>query len=507
MSEISKFADDFVSLCKANANKQLVRFVLETGKKDYSYEDIMNYTKKYISFFKSKGLKKGDTVVTILPNSVECIVAFFAAIAGGYNFAPLSCQVTEREFRNWVNIVKPSLVIRKSGICEFESFIETFECECDGDLSWLPSRGGEFDSSLNPKVYLMTSGTTGSPKAMAIDANKLWSSGKAFSNFYQISEKAVRFWNYLPMSYLGGLYNLALIPLCCGGSFVISEPFSGKTILNYWSFVESNEIDALWLVPSIMQGLLKIAKLVGKGKGGRQHKEIRIAFLGTAPVQLKQKEEFESVFGIRLYENFALSESTFLTAENEENIRFREQGSVGAVLPYVSLKMIPVEGIENTNVIWIKSPFLFDGYLDENGMVDLELDEEGYFNSKDLGYFNPDNIMVLVGRNRDIIKKGGLFVSLVEVENVVKQYPAVDDVVAVPVKSDFYGESFVICVIFKPEIDEENEKEKLHVWLIDNIVKYKVPERIYIYKDFPRTASGKIQKNKIAYELENKNEK
>lgn len=368
MSEISKFADDFVSLCKANANKQLVRFVLETGKKDYSYEDIMNYTKKYISFFKSKGLKKGDTVVTILPNSVECIVAFFAAIAGGYNFAPLSCQVTEREFRNWVNIVKPSLVIRKSGICEFESFIETFECECDGDLSWLPSRGGEFDSSLNPKVYLMTSGTTGSPKAMAIDANKLWSSGKAFSNFYQISEKAVRFWNYLPMSYLGGLYNLALIPLCCGGSFVISEPFSGKTILNYWSFVESNEIDALWLVPSIMQGLLKIAKLVGKGKGGRQHKEIRIAFLGTAPVQLKQKEEFESVFGIRLYENFALSESTFLTAENEENIRFREQGSVGAVLPYVSLKMIPVEGIENTNVIWIKSPFLFDGYLDENGL-------------------------------------------------------------------------------------------------------------------------------------------
>ncbi len=502
MNEYSKFTDDYKALCKKNADKQMIRFVMEDRKEDYTYKQIFSYTRKYLSFYAEKGLKKGDTIVTSLPNSVECIVAFFAAVMGGYNFAPLSCQVTEREFNNWIKIVHPSLVIRKKDICEYDSSIETYECECDGDLSWLPSEESDIENDSNSKVYLMTSGTTGTPKAMSIDANKLWSSGKAFASFYGITDKAIRFWNYLPMSYLGGLYNLALIPLCCGGSFVISEPFSGKTILNFWTFVENNGIDALWIVPSIMQGLLKIAKLVGKRKGTKKRDEIKIAFLGTAPVHLNQKEEFEELFGIRLYENFALSESTFLTAESEENIRFREEGSVGAILPYASLKLIPIEGVNNTNIIWIKSPYLFDGYLDENGNVDIELDDEGYFNSKDLGCFNSDNLLVLAGRNRDIIKKGGLFVSLVEVENVVKQYPNVEDVTAVPIHSDFYGESFIICVIFKSGINEEMEKEKLHAWLIDNIVKYKIPEKIYIYKEFPRTASGKIQKNVIAKELE-----
>ena len=169
-------------------------------------------------------------------------------------------------------------------------------------------------------------------------------------------------------------------------------------------------------------------------------------------------------------------------------------------MPYVDIKLKPIEGIKDTNVIWIKTPYLFDGYLDENGNVELELDEEGYFNSKDLGTFNSDSVLILAGRNRDIIKKGGLFVSLVEVENVINKLPEIEEAVAVPVTNDFYGESYVLCVIFKNQSNEQIEK--LHAWMLDNFVKYKLPEKIYAYTEFPRTASGKIQKKKIAEKLE-----
>lgn len=502
MNEYTSFAADFSRLCRDNHNRTLIVVVDENGKKKFSYADVEHIVDKMLTLFRKSGLKKGDTVVSIMPNSVECITCFFAALKGGYGFAPLACQVTNREFDNWLDLVKPRLIIKKQGVADYTSDIKVLNCNCDGDLSWLPESDGIDTGDNGSKVYLLTSGTTGTPKAMVIDGNKLWSSGIAFANCYGMLDSAVRFWNYLPMSYLGGLYNLALIPMCCGGSFVISEPFSGKTIINYWSFVQNNEITALWIVPSILQGLLKIAKLTGGSKKKNNLSTIKIAFIGTAPVQLTQKEEFEEMFGFRLYENFALSESTFLTAESEDNIRYREQSSVGKPLPYVSLKLKPVDGIANTNTIWIKSPYLFDGYLDKSGSVELELDEDGFFNSKDLGYINSDGVLVLAGRNRDIIKKGGLFVSLVEIEDVINKLPEVEEATAVPIPSNFYGETYVLCVVFKKNI--EGQKEKLHAWMLENFVKYKLPDKIYTYTEFPRTASGKIQKKVIAEGLVNK---
>ena len=500
MNDVSMFSEDFIELVDSNRENELIRFAMEGKRVSYTYDEVLTLIKRYLTLFADNGLKMGDTIVTVLPNSVECVVAFFAAVIGGYNFAPLSCQVTEREFLNWIGIVNPQIIIRKTGVGDYGSAVKTIECNCDADLSWLPTEEKEILHGNSSNIYLMTSGTTGSPKAMSIDANKLWNSGKAFCRYYSVLDKHPRFWNYLPMSYLGGLFNLAFIPLACGGSFVVSEPFSGKTMINFWSFVESNSIDSLWFVPSIIQGLLKISNLIGKGNS-RGH-SIKTAFLGTAPIRIEQKEEFEELFGIRLYENFALSESTFLTAENEDDIRYREQSSVGKVLPYVDIRIKPIDGVDNIGGIWIKTPYLFNGYVDSSGKVEIELDENGFFNTKDLGSFNADDVLVLAGRERDIIKKGGMFVSLVEVENVVKQYQAVDDAVAVPIEDDFYGESFVLCVIFDEKVDRVREKEKLHAWLLDNLVKYKLPNKIHTFKEFPRTSSGKIRKKELLRVLE-----
>lgn len=497
------FAEDFELLCEQKKDDVMIVYQYDAKKSSYTYAEVLNLSKRFLTFFQKNGLQAGDTVVTIMPNSPEVIIAFFAAMLGGLNYAPLPCAVSKREFDNWIRVVQPKMIIKKKGGAVGSNLqMASFECECNGDLSWLSDEEAGFETGTVSHIYLMTSGTTGSPKAISINTNKLWSSAKAFAQFYHIEESSYRFWNYLPMSYLGGLYNLALIPLCCKGSFVISESFSGKTMLNYWNFVTNNGITALWLVPSIVQGLIKISRLVGTQNTSHLAGEVKIAFLGTAPIQLSMKEEFEKVFGLRLYENFALSESTFLTAEEDTNIEFREQGSVGKKMPNIFLKVIPVEGVEKIGVIWIKTPFLFEGYLLEDGTLDIPLDEDGYFNTKDLGYINGNNILVLAGRNRDIIKRGGQFISLNEIEAVVGELPYIENVAAVPVKHDFYGEVYVLCVIFKQQEETEKQKEQLHTWMLDNFAAYKVPDRIYVCHSFPKTASGKIQKNKIAEEIE-----
>ncbi len=468
------------------------------GIQRYTYADVLKYCRRYAAYFQRTGIKAGDRIVTVLPNSAEAVLCFFSAMMMGIDYAPLPCTVTQREFDKWLSIVRPALIVRKSGIAEYESTVRTVDCICDGDLSWIgEDEFSDCGAEHTSHICLMTSGTTGEPKAMLIDAERLWRSGDAFISCYGLKNSGVRFWNYLPMSYLGGLFNLAIIPLCCGGSFVISEPFSGKTILNFWNFVKKHSITALWFVPSIIQGLLKLSDLVGKNVYGDTCDSIRIAFLGTAPIMLDQKNGFEEVFGIRLYENFALSETTFLTAENRDDIRFREESSVGLPLPYASVKIVPIDANEKIGTIWVKTPYLFSGYLSENGDIEIETDGEGYFNTKDLGHFNEDGILVLDGRERDIIKKGGLFVSLPEIERLVSKYPAVEEIVAAAEKHEFYGECYNLYVKFRMTENRDRQIKELQMWMLENVVSYKMPERIVAVRDFPRTASGKIQKRKL----------
>lgn len=497
MRRYDSFVDDFNGLCKMKKDEIMIAYDVEGERKYYSYEDVSIYVHRFLAFFRDNGLRQGDTIVIIMPNAPETIICFFAALMGGINYAPLPHTASKRECDNWISLVHPKLIMKKARGIEYDFQIPVFACECDGDLSWLPAVKALSTGHLPSRIYLMTSGTTGTPKAVVIDANKLWSSAKVFAQFYHIEKSSYRFWNYLPMSYLGGLYNLAFIPLCCEGSFVISEPFSGKMMLNFWDFVISNEISALWFVPSIIQGILKIAEIVNNQHQCLYGEIIKIAFLGTAPIQLHIKKKFEKVFGINLYENFALSETVFLTAEDKLNIQFREEGSVGKRLPDISLKLVPIDEAEMIRSIWVKTPFLFEGYLLEDGNIECELDEDGYFETKDLGYLNENDILVLSGRNRDIIKKSGRFISLAEIENVVGNYPLVEGVAAVAVPHDFYGETYMLCVIFKQQEAVEQQKDNLYKWMLKKFISYKMPEKICVFNSFPRTSSGKIIKSKL----------
>lgn len=492
------FPSEFTELCRQMKTETMVVYDAGYRIERLSYAEVFTHCRRCIALFNQHHLKCGDTVVTIMPNSPEAVLCFFSALLAGINYAPLPCSVTKREFHNWISIVKPQLILKKRGIADYETEVPVIDCDCDGELSWISQdECGPLPKGKPSQVYLMTSGTTGDPKAMSLNSERLWQSGKAFCKFYHMENSGVRFWNYLPMSYLGGLFNLALIPLCCKGSFVISEPFSGKTILNYWNFVKKHKITALWFVPSIVQGLLKLSSLVGKNAYGHVCQNIKIAFLGTAPIAFRHKMEFEERFHIRLYENFALSETTFLTAENNEDIRFRERGSVGVPLPYISMKIVPIEDAGGTGAIWVKTPYLFSGYLSEDGAVEMETDPDGYFNTKDLGHYNDDGVLVLDGRDRDIIKRGGLFVSLAEIENVIKDYPDIEDAAAVAIDHDFYGESFFLFVKLRPGCIKEKCVKEIHIWMLDNFVSYKIPEKIIPMDDFPKTSSGKIQKKKL----------
>lgn len=481
--------------------------------KDYTYADVSKLMVKAEATLHGLGITADKPIVSLLPNSIENFVIFMAALNGGMGFAPLPPQATPREFASWSNLVSAEICIVSSFasddvISGIEAHgIKIVKIPLDGSFDWIDAAVSD---TSNPaptagRLYVASSGTTGEPKAMVMDGDRLWSSARAFAGHHGFLDGRARYFNILPMSYLGGLFNLGLIPLASGGSTVITEPFSGSSFLSFWQDIRRFDINVLWLVPAIVRGLLTIAERTGRDKITKSTDglNIRASFLGTAPIDLATKTKFEDVFGVPLLENYALSETTFLTSETLDTRFRRAEGSVGEVLPYVDL-VCDVEAAKTDFAeLKAKSPFMFVGYLREPGKIEEPFDDEKYLSTGDLGQIS-DGTLTVGGRTRDIIKKGGYFIALRELEILTEGHDDVIEAIAVPVKHDFFGEDVVIAVRLANGTVGDDAAEHINIirnWLHGNLVKYKWPARLTAVDDMPRTASGKVRKADLAQQL------
>lgn len=513
---ISNFSADFKEIVKKQFNSPALILKDNLGYETITYGELDELIDKCVHYLVDElSLKEGSKIVTLLPNSAEMVIVFLATIRAGMDFAPLSCNTSDYEINRWINIIDPDVLLatdllHKKVIKNREvngapaSFIKT-----DGDFEWLSKSRAEFEyKNDGASLYISTSGSTGAPKALVIDSNLLWSSGRSFSEFHNLSNQQIRIWNYLPMSYLGGLHNLALIPLSTGGSILIDEPFNGGTFLHFWQTVERYKINTLWLVPTIVQGLLKFSKRMPEDILYRIKSSVNMAFIGTAPISLNDKVKFEKIFGIPLLENYGLSETTFITSERLNSVGEREEGTTGEPLPYVDLKFKEKDNWDTADgnsyrEICVRSPYLFKGYLNEKGDIEKNTDSEGFFRTGDIGTMTDNKQVKITGRVRDVIKKGGLLVSLSEVEKLAKESNLVGDASAVKIPHSFYGESYILYIVPMNENDDNknNLVSSVEAYLQNILVKYKWPEKIVLAKPFPRTESGKVQKHLIKEDL------
>jgi len=490
-----------------------VAFVDARYETSYDYRALGDLIARCRTLFRQHGLVPGDAILSLLPTSTDGIVAFLAAAHGGYSFAPLPAEAVADEASRAVRLIAPKLCFLSAMASDAvadalgAAGVPVVRVTLDGSLAWLPPFAAPIGAPPENagRLYLATSGSTGEPKAIVLDVDRLWSSGKAFAARHRFLDGESRFLNILPISYLGGLFNLCLLPMASGGSFVIAESFSGRSLLSFWQQVEQFDVNVLWLVPTIVRGLLAIAERTARHRVSPP-KRVRACFLGTAPIDLATKTRFEEVFGIPLLENFALSETTFLTSEQLGDGMPRAEGSVGTLLPYVTLRIYPLDAQNGSangapaGELAVRTPFLFLGYLQPDGSLQLPLDDEGYFRTGDVGHLDENGVLALDGRLRDVIKKGGYFIALREIELLAERHDAVQEAAAVAIPHDFYGESFQLLVIPREGRSGAEVVPELGAWLRERLVRYKWPEKIEAVGEFPRTDSGKIRKRLLVSE-------
>lgn len=489
------FNEDFNELVSVQPDKVAI---LDKNKQVLTYRELSIEIAKAQTWLMEIGMCPGDTLIALMPNAIETAIVFLACIRGGFTYAPLPCTSTITEVKRWKSITKAQhCILAKIISASLQKEINEIDWQVntvgigDEEKNWENCKVDDIGSTPG-NLIMASSGSTGEPKAMLLDGNRLWSSAKAFLRYHDVQNNDVRFWNYLPMSYLGGLFNLLMIPLAAGGSILIDEAFNGKTFLTFWGSVQRFNITAVWLVPTILRGLLMLSESTGIKR--IQH-NLKHCYLGTAPISLREKNKFSEIFNIQPLENYGLSETTFICSESLNTVTARKEGSVGSIMPDIEIKLKITQGTENELAeIWVCTPYIMKGYLGTQGLLEPELDAEGFFNTGDFGQLIDDQL-IISGRKRDIIKKGGILVSLREIELVAESYEIPVEAAAVSIDHPFYGESCILYVSTGEAIDRTALLANLTVLLHSQLAQHKWPEKVIFLENFPRTSSGKIQKH------------
>lgn len=482
-----------------------------TGR-EFTYEQFHGHASAVAACLQTQGVKRGDRVATAVPNCAELAVLYFACLYCGATIVPVNPNLSLSEVRYILENARPRCTVLSSlagqklaevvqnpvslstsqepisssarplitidGV-ERPSGLVAFEAASDGDLALI--------------VY--TSGTTARPKGLAHHIGRMVRNASAFARAQDIDAES-RFYLTLSMAYMGGLYNLLLLPFLAGASVVVDHVFDARSSLTFWDKATKFGVNTLWLAPTVLSILLKM----DRGRRGEDfcRASVKKTFVGFAPLPLKLKADFEARYGVGVTENYGLSETLFVTARSRTEEE--GQGYVGEALPGIELRVAgesgrPVPSGEEGE-IEILSPDLMSGYISENGELQ-GVDAGAWFPTGDYGHLDLAGSLFITGRKKDLIIRGGVNISPAAIEEVLVRTPHVSDAAVVSVPHEIYGEDIVAVLKLEAGASLDSVLESVMGQCKQLLASHQQPSRYVAIDEFPRTSNGKIQKAKL----------
>ena len=460
-----------------------------------------------------RGVRKGDRVGVMVPNCCELAVLYFACIYLGAVIVPINPALSKTDVQFILANCKPRSIVASvscvGAITNFEPNVlrlatarDVIKESKDSDLIRIDAlrEAGDFvpleTADVEDLVAIMyTSGTSAKPKGLAHKLGSMLRNANAFATAQQI-DKDTRFYLTLSMAYMGGFYNLLVLPFLCGASVVVDHVFDARSSLHFWDKANNNHVNTLWLAPTVLSILLRMDR--GRAGEGFCRSSVRHTFVGFAPLPLKVKHEFESRYGVRLIENYGLSETLFVTARTQDVVE--GNGYVGETLPGVALRVVndagePLE-LDVEGEVQILTPDLMAGYVDADGRL-IEMDASIWFPTGDVGYLDDNGSLFITGRKKDLIIRGGVNISPAAIEEELMHIMGVVDVAVVSIPHELYGEDIVAVLKLDRGVELESILDLVLGHAKRNLAQHQQPARYMAIDELPRTANGKVQKSRI----------
>jgi malonyl-CoA/methylmalonyl-CoA synthetase len=334
-------------------------------------------------------------------------------------------------------------------------------------------------------VIVYTSGTTGRSKGAMLTHRNLSSNARVLVDSWRFTHNDVLL-HMLPIFHVHGLFVANHCALLSGAKVLWRPRFDAKTAVQ-----DLPHATVMMGVPTYYARLLADAKF-----GERTCANVRLFISGSAPLSLDTFREFQSRTGHTILERYGMSEAGMITSNplNGE----RRGGTVGFALAGVGVRIADLQDqpllAGTTGSIQIKGENVFAGYWRNPEKTREEFTADGWFRTGDVGVFDRDGYLSIVGRAKDLIITGGYNVYPKEIELVIDALPGVLESAVVGISHADFGEAVTAVVVLDPEVDPISEAMVI-AQLRDLLANYKVPKRVHFVPELPRNTMGKVQKN------------
>ena len=218
----------------------------------------------------------------------------------------------------------------------------------------------------------------------------------------------------------------------------------------------------------------------------------RLCVSGSAALPAELHRQLEDAAGIRVLERYGMTE-TLMNVSNPYDGE-RRAGTVGFPLPGVEVRL----AADPPGEILLRGPNVFPGYWNRPEVTEEAFTADGWFRTGDIGEFDADGYLSIVGRSKELIISGGFNVYPREIEDVLLGHPAVVEVAVIGVPSAEWGEVVTAVVVAGSDVDEDT----LLAYAADLLAPYKRPRRVHFVDELPRNALGKVVRAEISRTVE-----
>lgn len=431
------------------------------------------------------GLVRGDRVLMSTDTCADLVVAHVAALRAGLVVVPMNGAYREREVTHIVGDARPAAAVvddhdraRWVGAAAPDALIVGPDVALpDGDAP-------ELDVSAADDLALLgyTSGTTGAPKGAMLTHGNLLASveGLRLSWRWTPDDRLVL---ALPLFHAHGLCVGLHGTLLCGGSAVLLPGFDVDLVLDA---ARDEQCTLFFGVPTMY------ARLAASERTNELAK-LRLCVSGSAPLPAALHRDLANRAGTRVLERYGMTE-TLMNASNPYDDE-RRPGSVGIPLPLVDIDLAQETGSvpeRGTGEILVRGPNVFPGYW-ERADATREAFSGDWFHTGDIGAWDPDGYLTIVGRSKELIITGGFNVYPREVEDVLLQHPSVREVAVIGTPSDEWGETVTAVVV----ADGPTDERALLEFAAEHLASFKRPRIVRYVNDLPRNALGKVVRSEL----------
>lgn len=483
--------------------------ILAPGRRPLSYARLYRHIGEVGRALRTVGIGCEDRVAMMLPNGPELALAIFS-VASNAACAVVNPVYAADEIERYFDVLHlRALVIpagvdspaRRVALARGLRVIElTAASDAEAGLFTLSTAdpGKPSPDSLGPgriALFILTSGTTARPKIVPLTHTNICSSAYSSVACCALTDTD-RGLNVLPLFHCHGLVDTVLAPLAAGAGVVCTP---GCDVKSFFGWLRDFGVKWYSAVPTMHQAILGQVRLHPEDV---ENLELRFVRSASAPLPPNVFAELERTLAITVAEFYGMTETAGAPiASNPLPPARRKAGSCGKPVGLDVAIMGESGGLlphGKTGQVVIGGPSVTLGYDGDPAATAAAFDGD-WFKTGDLGFFDDEGYLFLVGRSREMINRGGEKVTPREIDEVLLEHPAVAEAVTFAVPHPTLGEDVAVAIVLRPHA--KATKKNIQQFVMSRLAKFKVPRQVLFLKELPKSATGKVRRIGLAAKL------